>query len=316
MKAISKRYICCILLKPTKSISLLCCICMFLLFSCKKDNKPHTPPDTKLYPMSFNVSGFNQTQVPIDGKGKIKTAALTTQATDTVPVQRIIYQLYTDEKYRKLISSRNSDKGSNNFGVFTDSVPPGNYVVSFGAGSLDLKVKTDYNYYYYTYFFGTPSYWDDTFFKSVPVKVTSSGINLNVSLDRVTAKLDLIIKDAIPAGTTKIAVSFPDLSCFDTILGTSGYPTTNGAVKTITGTDIGKTNYTISMNTFNNVKPFDVIINYYGSNPNGPLGTKTVKNVVCKHNTKTTLSGNLFTSGNSEFTITVNQDWNTSTIQF
>ncbi|MDN5289041.1 MAG: hypothetical protein JWR38_5315 [Mucilaginibacter sp.] len=304
-----------------KNTSLLCCICMLLIFSCKKDNKADDTHDAKLYPINFNVSGFSQTDIPISGVSKAKTTALTTQATDTIPVEKLYYLLYTADASHRLLNSKTSKKGDANFGSVTDNVPAGNYMVTFGGGSSALILRNFYTEYFFSYFTGFindphPEYkWDDTFLKSIPITVTSAGVSTNVSLDRATSRLDLVIKDAIPAGTTKILVTFVDT--FD--LGSGGSTVKQGTsvnTQVVSAADIGKTNYTITMYTLNNVKPFNVNISYYGSNPNGPLGTKTVKNVVCKTNTKTILSGFLFTPGNAEFTIMVNQDWNTNTIQF
>jgi hypothetical protein len=292
---------------------LLCCICAFLFFSCKKDKK--VTPTTKLYPISFNLSGFTQTQVPI---GKAKTTSLTTQAADTVPVQSLVYMLFKIQPALTLISQQRIEKGAVGFGTFTDNVAPGDYTAVFIGGSAALNIYA-YNYFGYASgsgFFTT--YWDDTFLTKVPITVTASGINQPVTMKRRTARLDVILKDAIPAGTTKITVSFRDTSQIEALsqYGNAAFVTTNVTTKTINAADIGTTNYTITANTVNDTKLFDVTISYYGANPAGPLGTKIVKNVLCKTNTKTTLSGNLFTPGNNEFDITVNQDWNTVNVGF
>jgi hypothetical protein len=290
---------------------------MFLLFSCKKDNKSPNHA-TKLYPITFNISGFTVTNTPTDAAGKLKSTALATQAADSIPVNRLVYWLL-DPKQSISYSVRVSNKGEAGFGTFTDNVAPGNYIIAFAGSSANLKF--DGPNYFFTFapvptYVGHPSYWEETYFKTIPITVTSSGVNMDVSLSRITAKLDLVIKDPIPVGTSKIVVSFPDTATVMVKTGLGNGITTNGATKTISATDIGKTNYTISMNTLNNIKPFDVVVTYYGPDPSGPLGTKTIKNVVCKANTKTTLSGNLFDAGNAAFTITVNQDWNTATVDF
>ena len=294
---------------------LLCCICAFLFFSCKKDKK--VTPATKLYPVSFNLSGFTQTQVPI---GKVKTASLGTQATDTIPVQSLVYMLFREPEsnalQRTLVTQRRSEKGTSGFGTFTDNVPTGNYTAIFIGGSADLNMLPSNNFSYAAQSPATTAYWDDTFYKRVPITVTASGINQAVTMKRFTGRLDLVLKDAIPVGTSKITVSFKDTIIVNAYAGTKAFGLgTNFTAKTINATDIGTTNYSITMNTLN-TKPFDVTISYYGANPTGPLGTKVVKNVLCKINTKTTLTGNLFSPGNSEFDITVNQDWDTVNVGF
>jgi len=295
---------------------LLYSICLCLFFACKKDKK--TPdPAVKLYPISFNVSGFSTTLVP--NAGKAKTTALTTQA-DTAPVQYLEYILFPINQ-KLSISSRYESKGDAGFGTFTDNVPAGRYLAVFYGGITNIKADNlnyPYTYLYYAFNPIYPSqnytYWDDTFYKTIPVTVASSGtVNQDVSLDRVVSRLDVVLKDAIPTGTSKITVSFPDTAAFylQTGLSSPEMVTQNVTTKTITTADIGKTNYTTTIYTRNDVTPFQVTISYYGSNLNGPLGTKTISDVVCKRNTRTILSGNLFTTGNSNFSILANQDWNT-----
>ncbi|MGN8069188.1 hypothetical protein [Mucilaginibacter sp. SG564] len=281
---------------------LLCGICVLLLFACKKDKKA---PDTKLYPITFKVSGFSQSAVPLDSK--TKTNSLGTQATDTVPVQLLYYSLYNSDGL--LVSARNVKKGDANFGQFNENVPAGNYKAVFCGGSNNLLAyRTFFTYITRPDIEGGPAYWDDTFFKLIPFTVTNTGINQSVTLSRATARLAIVLKDAIPTGTSKIVVKFQDTSA----IGSDGlhhFQAINTTTKTITTADVGTTNYTIVMNTLNNIKPFDVTIDYYGANPSGPLGTKTIKNVVCKTNYITTLSGNLFTQGNAQFVLAIDQDW-------
>ena len=294
---------------------LLCSVCLCLLFACKKDKKA-PDPSAKLYPISVNVSGFSQSQVPTDGIAKTKTLA--TQATDPIPVQTIYYMLIKGTGANiDLVSMRHVNKGDPNFTQFNDNVPAGDYSVVFFGGSSNLTPHDAFPIPYFNYFLdytsGGTLYWDDTFFKRVPFTVTNTGVNLAVEIPRVTARLVVVLKDAIPAGVTKIVVSFPDANAYG-INGPRTLPavpsTTNTSTSIIKSTDIGTQNYTIAMNTLHDTTPFDVTISYYGSNQTGPLGTKTVKNVVCKTNTQTILSGNLFTQDNGQFQITVDQDWN------
>jgi len=285
---------------------LLCGICALLLFACKKDKKA---PDVKLYPISFNVSGFSQTGVPIDGKAK--TNSLNTQATDTVPVQSLYYMLYNN--IGDLITTRRVNKGDANFGQFNDNVPAGSYRAVFCGGSSSL---TAYQTKYFTYSTNpisnnTPCYWDDTFFYSLSFIVANTGINESIEMHRETARLVLVITDAIPTGTSKIVVKYQDTASigYD---GVHRYAAINTTSKTINATDIGTTNYTIVTNTLNDTKPFDVTVEYYGTNPVGPLGTKVIKNVVCKSNYITTLTGNLFSpGGNGQFALSIDTDWGT-----
>ncbi|SDP26036.1 hypothetical protein SAMN05428975_0902 [Mucilaginibacter sp. OK268] len=295
---------------------LLYSICLCLFFACKKEKKAPNPA-VKLYPISFNVSGFSTTLVP--NAGKAKTTALATQATDTIPVQYLEYILFPINQ-KTSISSRYESKGDAGFGTFTDNVPAGKYLVVFYGGITNININSNYQNTYLYYSFNSdypsqkPTYWDDTFYKTIPITVAASGtVSQDVSLDRVVSRLDVVLKDAIPTGTSKITVSFADTAAFYLQTGRSSpeMVTQNVTTKAITAADIGKTNYTTTIYTRNDVTPFQVTINYYGSNLNGPLGTKVISDVVCKRNTRTILSGSLFTTGNGNFTVLANQDWNT-----
>jgi hypothetical protein len=304
---------------------LLCSICAFLFFSCKKEQK--ASGNDQKYPVSFKITGFSESQIPIGGKaGKIKTTALAPQAIDSIPVQQLVYMLFGVNGTGP-ITVRKFTKGDPDFGIISDNVPAGDYIATFIGGSARLKIASfsdpragEYLPYFFTYSTnvyppsGDTNTWDDTFYKRVPITVTSSGINQGVTVDRITSKLDFVIKDPIPAGITKIVVAFNDTIAVDvkSKVAIKGYnPFINRTEQAISTADAGKTNYTISIFNLHNVTPFDVTVSYYGANPNGPLDTKVIKNVICKTNTKTTLSGYLFTPSNNEFTTTIDQAWDT-----
>jgi hypothetical protein len=283
---------------------ILCGICLLLLFSCKKDKK--NPPAEKLYPVSFNITDFSQIHVPIDG-GVVK--AKTTTAIDTLPVTDLIFMLFNADG-TALKELKRVTKTSTGFGKFTTSVAPGNYLAVFCGGPSSLKVSGDGTI---GSLIGNLTVWGDTFYKKTSITVTSSAVSQNVALDRLSAQLVLNVNDAIPADVKKITVSYKDYQSIKASTGDrlvpQGVTVTNSA--TIVPANVGKTNYRIVMNTLNNVTPFAVTIKYFKADLNNAFATKTVTDVVCNQNVRTILSGNLFTPGNSGFTLTFDPAYNT-----
>lgn len=298
---------------------ILSCVCLSLLFSCKKEKKS-TDNTSKLYPVTFKVSDFSQTQVPLGNTKTIKTASLSTNATDTIPVDVLHYLLYNNTT-NMLYTLKKASKTDSGFGNFNENLAAGNYTAIFGGGGSDLDL---YEYQFPNalplyYFYYKQAIWKDTFYKNVTFTVTNAPLNQTVSLDRVTAQLQLRLTDAIPAGVTSIKVSFPDAAGFAAVSRAVVLPRTYLAppvsptifVQPITAADAGKTNYQITLNTLNNITPFTVAIDYYTTDPTHSVSTKVIPNVVCKTNTRTILSGNLFKPGNTAFTIQIDQDWAT-----
>lgn len=303
-----------------KHIIFLYLICA-LLVSCKKDNK--TTPTQKLYPVTFNLTEFSQTQIPI---GKTKPASLATQAADSITVRQLYYMLYNETG--SLIGANYKHSGDKDFGTFTDQISPGKYYAVFCGGSDSLNVSGDGDLFFTCSHTSDPfKYrpWDETFYKKVPLTVDNSGaaINQAVVLDRITSRLDIVIKDPIPAGSTRLKFSYPDTIAVSTFSGSVARPSyfsqfINKYVvnRMLSTADIGKSNYTITLYTLNNNAPFDLTVEYFGKSATDPIFTKTIKNVICKRNYRTILSGLLFYPGNTSFDIAVDPVWNTVNLNF
>jgi hypothetical protein len=280
-------------------------ICLVCMFSCKKDKKD--PPAEKLYDLSFNVTGFSQTYVPIEG-GVVKNK--TTTAVDTLPVTDLIFILFSADG-KQVKDLKRVTKNTSGFGQFKTGIGPGNYVAAFCAGSSALSTSSNFITSYTIN--GKFRSWGDTFHKRIPITVSSSPVTENIELDRLTAQFVLNIIDPIPSDVTKVTVSFPDrpgIVPFTGELGSASpyYISTNTA--TFTAGDAGKANYRIVMNTLNNVTPFTVTIQYFKTDQVKAFATKIIKNIVCNRNVRTILSGNVFTPGNAGFTLSADSAYN------
>jgi len=287
---------------------LLSLLCLLFLFSCKKEHQEEK--EVPRYPVRFDLTGFTQTQQPID-VATIKTNSLTTNTgTDTIPVNQLFYFVYgrvVNGAQPPLVAQKIINRTDAGFGVFTDDLPAGNYDIYFVGSSVTLK-GLDLNGGGLTYY-PQNSGWGDTFYKKIPITVTSTGINQTVQMERRSAQIVVNILDAIPANVTKIEVKYDDYLAFYTN-NTGGLKNYYGQAivsKPVTTTDIGVTNFKVYANTiFTNV-PAQVSIAYYTTGTS-PSDTKTVT-VTSQPNKRTVISGKLF-SGNNTFNITFD-DWNT-----
>jgi hypothetical protein len=130
---------------------------------------------------------------------------------------RIAYRLYTPAgvllKYHR---TRNIDA---NYGKFTDSLAAGNYTVVFlgysnSAASDFVGTAPDDMFTAVGRVFGP---FDDLiYYKKVNFTVPGTSVQ-NVALERVSAALQLIVKDAMPAGITSISMTYLDYNGFFSI---------------------------------------------------------------------------------------------------
>ncbi|MCQ6957587.1 hypothetical protein [Mucilaginibacter aquariorum] len=324
----------------------LLCVCLFMLFSCKKERQNAGNINNKAekkYPVSFNVSGFKQTQTTIslkNGKHKLMSTGKKLTATDSTSlndafvdyayvvydasgkeVSRIFKQGFGDQEnknyeYRYIYTPAPSVKrlytGPNSFGTIQDSLAAGNYTVvvitgvdfnvnaigPFSPDSIRFKPLSSAAAY------SAPGFKIDAFFKKIDITVGTGPLNQNITLDRVSGQLQIIIKDTPPNGYTLQTDIKYDNRAF--------------AFSTETPFCNDELNYGLSLlnpvNTIsihNTTSPMTITMGAYDQSGN-LLASKTINNVRVYKNTRTILSGNLFTPsgpGATQFTITANQAW-------
>lgn len=291
-----------------KNSLLLCAALVFLFCSCNKE-KRITPPDegVKKYPITFNLSGFGQTYVPI---GKTNTAGKTINEVDSIPVNKIYFLLLKGTSENVGIQLyKEVTKASSGFGVFKEDVAAGQYTAIFigsNGGIIDTKVKPS--------LFIASDY--DTFYGKVPVTVSGTGVNQSVEMARVTGQLVLNINDAIPAGVTKIEMTYTSATYFEVFTGLKTTYTTMTKTVALKAADAGKTNYRITANLLASDKGvFNVTVKYYKISQTSATATVYIPDVQCKTNVRTILSGSLFTNDppagvGQNFTIKLDPNWN------
>lgn len=206
-----------------------------LLASCGKDNTPSPDKDLlkKKYPVSFNVSGFNQT-IEDFGARKIATGKyLTARGSNDSLRLYFRYLVYVVGDRVKLQKYTDPD-----FGVFRDTLPLGRYDMVIAAiGDAANKKDTAQEYY-------LPNFTlqgKDIFYKYLPINVDGP-INQDMYVKRTVAKLRVNILDKLPND-----VKFVNMALFN-------YP----AVSTDPNLSSGFNYITGKINGTSKYQPYDI----------------------------------------------------------
>lgn len=331
----------------------LLCVCLFMLFSCKKEhqNSPNTNHQTdKKYPVSFNLSGFKQTQTSflVNSPGhSIRVNSKALAATDSVAlndafidyayvvydalgneVSRIFKQGFGDPdnknyEYRYIYSPAPGVKrlymGPGSFGTIQDSLAAGNYTVVLIAG-IQFNVNAigpfspdsiRYKPLGTAAAYSAPGFKSDIYFKKFNITVSASPLNQSLTLDRVSGQLEIIINDTPPnAYTLQTNIKYDNMAF--------AFGNETSYCNEEENYGLSLLNPVNAIAVENTTTPITITMSAYDISDNF-ITSKTVTNVRVYKNTRTILSGNLFTqSPAAQFTITANQAWdpNVTTIHF
>lgn len=290
---------------------LLYCTLSVMLFACHKDNKQTNPPpktDGKTYTIQFNVSaGGTSTLNSIKQTNSIKQPDIITPVSQFA--NTLEYWVYNSDG--KLITRIFQTSATSNFGEITDTFSAGTYSIVIIAqndpSDSPKQIGAPANYSTGT----IQTNGKDTFFKTFSLTVSDSTVNQDITLARIVGQLQVIITDAIPANTLAIGssvISDRYISISTGLPTATTYPINVGIV--VPPFTIGQTNYTMTGYVANTVAPFTVYIS--ALNTSGVVfASDSVKNITCQANTRTTLSGNLFSTAypNVGFTVSFNDTW-------
>jgi len=294
---------------------------LLLFAACKKSDNSEAEPkeeEKPKYDVSFTVADFAQTV----GTLSTGNSKATTAVGDTLKnyVNLLYYRIYNSAGV--LVNSAEQEGALSTFGTVTDKLPSGIYNVFFAAGKYSLYVSGAQNNLSNAVFGPTiGASWNDTFVKQFQLTVGSTPITQAVRLDRVIGGLEVVLQDAIPANAAKVSVVFQNDVDFIYANGTGILgPKSMTKDFPIFASDIGQKNKKFLAFIGNTLSASSVIIRAYDS-ANGLITEKTVSNVRCYKNQKTTLTGTLFPATSSAslgFTVTVNPTWGASggTINF
>lgn len=295
--------------------SLLYCLLPLLFFSCKKSEKTATPQPVnsdKTYTAHFDVSTSTSNT---KSTNSLQTNSVPADAPLSAVANKLFYYVYNSSG--QLIAQLVQDSTATNFGQITDTFSPGSYNIVMVAYRVTPQTL---------FFFVAPSNTStystadfkaqgcDAFFKTFSLTVTNSAVTQSVELSRVVGQLQIEITDAIPAGTTSLQIQVVS----DLGIGFStGLPGTDASTLyvnvPIPASAIGKTNFIITTYVGNTSGAFTV--NLSASNSAGVFATAMANNITCPVNTRTLLSGDLFSQlNNDSFTVSFDKGWDNNPI--
>ncbi len=277
-----KQYLC---------IAAACCL---ILASCKSKDEPQPTKQ-----VTFKVTAFEQSTEPMNSPRKAPQATILDDEGGVA-----LTDLYVFDGTTQLAHQTNDDPS---FGTVTLDLAHGNHSLSF--------VCTRSTGLSYSEGVLSATSLRSTFGKTLALNVSASTPAQDLTLERLTGLVGVTIKDEFPATANEIEfIINPRYTSLDvaTLCGVSG---SEFRQKVSCTSKIGQTNVAYSFNilapTRDEEFTADVTINIYNSS-SYVIYSVTVDDVRMASNTKTLISGNLFTSPSAS--VTVNTTWNTSIV--
>jgi hypothetical protein len=269
--------------------------------SCKKDKHDQTKPQSKLYSVTFTVANFTQENSSTN-QNKTHTNAVITP--DQTNILWLVYKLFDSQN--KLVNNVKVKKGQPAFGTIKDNLAPGNYQAAF-IGIVDTVHYNDLgNSFVYNNVSSFGFSLADTYYKKVNFTVGNDYLQQSVVLQRLTSQIQVVIKDIIPPGVTSMNITINNLGfAYDCLADTTvryedevGIP--SSFTTTVPPNKIGTTNFNLDLtpNLLNPSSPVTIILSALNSGKS-ILAQKTIYNIQLQPNTRTTITGNLFTGSNS-----------------
>ena len=280
-----------------KKLTILAAACCLILCSCNKKDEPQASQQ-----VTFKVSTFQQATEPMGAP--IRRAPQATILDDEGGVA--LTDLFVFDGTTQLAHQVYEDD-HDAFGTVTLNLTHGNHNLSFVATrSTGITVENG------VMAFGSIR---PTFGKLLALNVSGSTGAQDLTLDRISGMLFITINDEFPATANQIefvmATKYSQINVAS-LLGV------NGAEWSQKVSCTSKQGQSGVQYTFNTICPSlteeytsDLTINIYNS-LNAVIYSVTIEDVRFASNTKTLLSGNLFTSPSAS--VSVNTTWNTNIV--
>ena len=259
-------------------------------------------------PVRVSVSDFSMSMSEVAGARGLTRSAVDPASYDGVGAMTLAFFDAQGTEVYKSTQVRGDGSTYTTFGEFTANLPVGNYtMVALGYTYLagDVFVLTSPTEAAYTS--ERPR---ETFCKTQSVTVTSTApLSLNVTLNRISAKLEIISTDNRPAGIAKMRTTFAK--------GGKGFNPTTGLATTDAGfnqtnnpsTAVGAT---IEVNAvpflYTDEESMTITIEALDADDN-VLATRVVNNVPFKRNRQTILTGAVFTADASAAAFKLETSW-------
>lgn len=279
-----------------KKILFLCALAALTLVSCKTKDEPE---NLQKQQVTFKVTAFEQSTEPMGSPRKTPQATILDDEGGVA-----LTDLYVFDGTTQLAHQTNDDQ---NFGTVTLDLTHGNHNLSFiCTRSTGISVEN-----------GVMTFTGirPTFGKLLALNVSSSTPAQNLELDRITGMLYITINDEFPATANQIefimATKYSQINVTN-LLGVNG---TEWSQKVSCTGKVGQSgvqyNFSTICPSLTEEYTSDLTINIYNS-LNAVIYSVTIEDVRFAANTKTLLSGNLFTTPSAS--VSVNHTWNTNIV--
>lgn len=257
-------------------------------------------------PVSVHLDWFSISQ------DDFPTSKATQSAVDYTSINNLTVAFYNGStEVVKLTQSREDPSSFENFGEFSFSLPLGSYTMvalaykTMEDSPFELTSPTSAAF--------TGAHMFETFASTQTVNIISTdAINLNATLNRIVAKLEVHSSDGRTANVTNARMSFSAGSkAFNP---TTGFATSNTGFSNTVGISAatGSTSNSVSY-LFLSTDEQNIDVNIETLDANGnTICSKTVHNVPFKRNRRTILTGALYSSNASADSFQLNTDWETT----
>jgi hypothetical protein len=271
-------------------------IVALLFVSCKSKDEPE---NLQKQQVTFKVTAFEQTTDPMNGPAKAPQATILDDEGGVA-----LTDLYVFDGTTQLAHQTNDDPS---FGTVTLDLTHGNHNLSFiCTRSTGISVENGVM---------TFSGIRPTFGKLLALNVSSSTPAQNLELDRITGQLSITINDAFPATANQIEFILANKYSSINVASLLGVNGAEWSQKVSCTAKVGQSGVQYNFNTIcpslTEEYTSDLTINIYNS-LNAVIYSVTIEDVRFAANTKTLLSGNLFTTPSAS--VSVNHTWNTNIV--
>jgi len=272
------------------------CALVAVLFACKSKDEPQAKQQ-----VTFKVTAFEQTTDPMNSPRKAPQSTILDDEGGVALTDLYVFDGSTQ------VAHQVYDDDHDAFGTVTLNLTHGNHNLSFiCTRSTGITVENGVM---------TMGGIRPTFGKLLALNVTGSTAAQNLTLDRITGMLYVTINDEFPSTANQIefilANKYNQLNVTN-LLGVNGYEWSQKVSCT------GKVGQSGVQYNFSTICPSlteeytsDLTINIYNSG-NAVIYSVTIEDVRFASNTKTMLSGNLFTSPSAS--VSVSHTWNTNIV--
>ena len=199
-----------------KKVLLVFILICSVILSCKKNHQGKTGQSDDPQQVSFNVS-FKQLGGAFQ-TNSVETNAVTNADTSLTNHLYLIHYIVFDAA-GKYVSHTTQLFNDANFGHFTMLLQPGNYTIAVAGGRSGLEIVPftgTLTTAYLWYNNGTSDpynhYFKETFFYKAAITVGHANLTQNISLTRITSRIQFNIEDAIPQNATVATIGISAVS--------------------------------------------------------------------------------------------------------